>query len=186
MDSMTNAPPTQHIYRGHGVHTVRMPLWDADEPEPRKVPTIADTVPVCQIMTRDVVCAREDLEVAALLELIVRRHIGCVPIVDDRGRPVGMVTKFDLVEQLLPTTLREPPPAPRIASDVMMPLAITLDERATVAHVAAMMSIEDVHHVPITSDAGSLIGVVSAMDVVRWLATNDGVLEADIVVTGPR
>jgi CBS domain-containing protein len=186
MGSTTNAPPIQHIYRGNGIHSVRMPLWDADEPTPRMVPTIADTVQVCQIMTRDVVCAREDLEVAALLELIVRRHIGCVPIVDDRGRPVGMVTKFDLVEQLMPIAQPAPGPPPRIASDVMMPLAITLDERATVAHVAAMMSVEDVHHVPIISDAGALIGVVSAMDVVRWLATNDGVLEADIVVNGPR
>ena len=180
----TNPPPTQHVFRGRGVHTVRTPLWGDEAHALRKVPTIADTVPVCQIMTREVVCAREDLELPALLELIVRRHIGCVPIVDDRGHPVGMVTKFDLVEQLMPGGDRPPPP--RVAADVMMPLAITLDERATVAHVAAMMSVEDVHHVPITAASGTLIGVVSAMDVVRWLAVNDGVLESDLERTGPR
>lgn len=183
MDSMTSAPPTQHIYRGHGVHMVRVPLWepgrDLEDPLARRVPSIADSVPVSQIMSREVVCAREDLALDALLELLVTRHIGCVPIVDDRGRPIGMVTKLDLVEQLLPPHLRPPAPPPRIASDVMMPLAITLDERATLAHVIAMMSVEDVHHVPIVSDAGALIGVISAMDVVRWLAANDGMLDSE-------
>jgi len=185
MEPTTIAPPTQHVYRGHGVHTVRTPLWTAEPTVLRKVPTIADTVPVCEIMTRNVVCAREDLELPALLELIVLRHIGCLPVVDDRGHPVGMVTKFDLVEQLLPIGDRDPLPQASTARDLMMPLAITLDERATVAHVAAMMSIEDVHHVPITSDSGALIGVVSSIDVVRWLAANDGVLESELSHAGP-
>jgi CBS domain-containing protein len=56
----------------------------------------------------------------------------------------------------------------------MMPLAITLGQRATVAHVAALMASEDVHHVPIVDDHGRLIGVVSTMDIIRWLARNDG------------
>ena len=56
----------------------------------------------------------------------------------------------------------------------MMPLALTLGEHATVAQAAALMSLEDVHHVPIVADSGRLIGVVSTFDIVRWLATNDG------------
>ncbi|HEU4727101.1 MAG TPA: CBS domain-containing protein [Kofleriaceae bacterium] len=160
-----------------------MPLWEPEQLETPRVPTIADRVPVSQIMSRDVVCAREDLNIEALLELIVQRHIGCVPVVDERGRPLGMITKFDLVEQLLAARDPDPPPVPLMVGQVMMPLALTLDERATVAHASAMMAIEDVHHVPIVGDSGSLIGVVSTMDIVRWLAANDGVPDSDLAVT---
>jgi CBS domain-containing protein len=144
------------------------------------VPTIADLVPVFQVMTREVICAREDLEIGSLMDLMVSRHIGCVPIVDDRGRPIGMVTKFDLLEQLCAAHNPDTVSPPARASDVMMQLAFTLDEHATVAHAAAMMSVEDVHHVPIVADGGGLIGVVSTMDIVRWLVANDGMLRADV------
>jgi CBS domain-containing protein len=173
MDAAANLP-TQHIYRGRGSHAVRVPVYELDDASASPVPTIADRVPVSQIMSREVICAREDLEVAALMELMVRRHIGCVPVINERGRPIGMVTKFDLVEQVQTGRVRGAP-TPATAGALMMPLAITLDERASVAHAAALMAIEDVHHVAIVADSGALIGVVSSMDIVRWLAINDGV-----------
>lgn len=133
----------------------------------RRVPrmrTVADTIPVTEIMSRDLVCARPDLSIQALKDLLVELHIGCVPIVDDAGRPLGIVTKLDLVEAREPVT----------AGDVMMPLAITLNQHATIAHAAAVMSLEDFHHVMVVGADHALIGVVSTMDIARWLARNDG------------
>ena len=37
-----------------------------------------------------------------------------------------------------------------------------------------MMHSDDVHHVPIVDDFDALVGIVSSMDIVRWLAANDG------------
>ena len=139
------------------------------DPALARVPSIADLVPVTEIMTRDITCARRDVDAAQLVELFVDNHIGCVPIVEDPGRPIGMVTKADLVEQLAPGK-----PSALTANDVMMPFALTLGEQATIAHAAAMMASEDIHHVPILDDEGCLIGIVSSMDIVRWLARNDG------------
>lgn len=170
-----SSPPTQHVYRGAGSHSIRVPTCEDGDASVLRVATIADLVPVRRIMSREVICAREDLELPALMELMVRRHIGCVPVIDERGRPIGMITKFDVVEQLLAARTRGAA-APATAGAAMMPLAITLDEHASVAHAAAMMSIEDVHHVAIVATGGALIGVVSTMDIVRWLAANDGIL----------
>jgi CBS domain-containing protein len=175
MEPTTNSPPTQHVYRGHGSHSVRVPICDVDDSGLIQLPTIADLLPARRIMSREVICAREDLDVEALLELMMQRHIGCVPIVDEGGRPIGMVTKFDLVEQLAMRGAHATPAA-TTAGQVMMPLALTLDEHATIAHAVAMMSIEDVHHVVIVADSGTMIGIISTMDIVRWLAANDGVL----------
>ena len=143
------------------------------DPDLAKVPSIADLIPVTQIMTREMSCACLDLDVERLAELIVRDHIGCVPVVNELGGPTGMVTKSDLVE-LLATIGRRSDCMPRTARELMMPLAITLGARATVAHAAALMALEDIHHIPIVDDDGCLIGIVSSMDIVRWLAANDG------------
>jgi len=173
----TSRTSRQHIYRGQGEHVVREPACEPNDPIETATPTIADTVPVSWIMSRDVVCARADLEVDAIVDLLVRSHIGCLPIVDHDGVPIGMVTKADLVEQLL-ASREAPGSGPLSATHVMMPLAFTLDEHATVAHAAAMMCLEGIHHVPIVAESGSLIGVVSTYDVVHWLAANDGLLTA--------
>jgi len=152
------------IYSGAGeLQATRTRPFDS-APLPR-MPTIADRIPVTAIMTRDVICARAELSVDALTELLVKNHIGCVPVVDDRGRPKGVVTKLDLVD-------REKPGV--VAGEVMMPLAITLNTHATIAHAAAMMAVEDFHHLMVVGTDHVLVGVISTMDIVRWLARNDG------------
>lgn len=141
--------------------------WPVVAHDVPRAPTLADRIPVADIMTRDVVCGRPNLGVAELTRLIVDHHIGCVPIVDERGRPRGIVTKLDLVERRWPGLT---------AADVMMPLAITLNMSATIAHAAAVMSLEDFHHVMVVGPDGALRGIVSTMDICRWLARNDGFL----------
>lgn len=127
--------------------------------------TVADTIPVTEIMSRDLVCARPDLSLKALTQLLVSHHIGCIPIVDEAGHPLGIVTKLDLVDPRHPGLT---------AGDVMMPLAITLNQHATIAHAAAVMGAEDFHHVMVVGADHTLIGVVSTLDIARWLARNDG------------
>ncbi len=146
------------------------------------VPTVAGLIPVTDIMTRDVICARGDLSIETVVNLLVNHYIGCVPIVDEDGCPVGMITKRDVVEPMSNrvATADESPTcaalSPRTAEEAMLPLAFTLGEHATVAQAAAMMASEDLHHVPIVSTTGRLVGVVSSLDIVRWLARNDGLV----------
>jgi CBS domain-containing protein len=162
---------TQRVYDGHAQLQVRdiAPCGHELPSAPPRRATIADRVPVGAVMSRRLVCAYPDLPIAALARLFVEEHIGCIPIIDDRGHPQGMVTKSDLVEQLA----GPPTWAFKTAHDIMMPLALTLDEGATIAHAASLMTLEDLHHVMIVSCDGMLIGVISAKDVVRWLVEND-------------
>ncbi|MBA3455662.1 MAG: CBS domain-containing protein, partial [Deltaproteobacteria bacterium] len=62
----------------------------------------------------------------------------------------------------------------RTARELMVPIAITLGEKASVAQAASLMALEGVHHLPIVDPTGKLVGILSTMDVVRWLATNEG------------
>ena len=163
----------QHIYydRGKAERLLAVAPIDPDLPA---VPSVANLRPVTRIMSRGVSCGRPELEARAVADLMTRNRIGCLPIVNDLGGPIGMITKHDLVEQLLGSQRPTDEPVPRTARELMMPLALTLGEHATIAHAAAMMAIEDIHHIVIVDEAGVLIGVVSSIDVVRWLAANDG------------
>lgn len=137
----------------------------------------AGELPLTAFMTRDLLCVRPDLDIARVLELMVGQHVGCLPVVDARGRPIGIITKFDVVEQLDAamrlTRAGEPLPediAARTAEDVMMPLALTLVQHASLAHAAALMASEDTHHVLVVDSLGILVGVISSQDIVRWVA----------------
>ncbi len=134
---------------------------------PRKVlPTAADLTPISAVMTADVVCVTPELSLDALIELLYERNFSGAPVVDADGRPIGVVSKTDL--------LREPPPANAIVGDVMMPLAFTVSENAPLSQAAALMVEEGVHRLPVVSAEGRVVGLLSSFDVMRWIARESG------------
>ncbi len=163
------------VYHGPGE-----PLSHACElPEPpsrvSELVSHAKATALTGIMTNELICARADLELGSVVDLMMRHHLGCLPVVDHRRRPIGVITKLDLVEQIgasmlandgagMPSDLRA-----RNADDVMMPLVLSLPESASVADAARLMSLEDTHHVLVISGEGRLVGVVSAKDIVEWV-----------------
>lgn len=134
-------------------------------------PSAADRTPISAAMSPDVLCVREDVSVDELGSLFLEHHISGAPVVDAEGFPIGVVTKTDLVR-----TCRSPGPAARAAGDIMMPLAFTLCESAPISQAAALMAFEEVHRIPVVSDAGKVVGILSSLDVMRWLAGHDGYL----------
>jgi CBS domain-containing protein len=131
-------------------------------------PTGAARTPVTEVMSGDLVCVQPGLDRQALTALLVDLGIGGAPVVDSRGRPIGVVSKSDLLRADLEGTPRA------TVADLMIPIAFTLPENASLSHAAALMTEEGVHRVPVVATDGSVIGVVTSLDVVRWLAVQDG------------
>lgn len=52
---------------------------------------------VHQIMTRRPITAPEDLSLTEAAERMIKHDISCLPVVDDQGRPMGVVAKRDLL-----------------------------------------------------------------------------------------
>ena len=53
---------------------------------------------VREIMTTDVLSARPDMLLLDAARLMKDKKLGCLPVVDDRGRLVGIVTECDFVK----------------------------------------------------------------------------------------
>jgi CBS domain-containing protein len=164
------------------------------EPKPLPAP---DSIPVSEIMTRDVVCARADLSVEALARLMIEHGISGVPVVDKRGHAVGVVSKTDLI-RLLEESVAEVGKGEPLAvsrggvryelgpgfhlqelsratvADVMTPLVFALPDDASVAQAAAMMAYEGVHRVPVVAGEGEVVGLLSSLDVLGWLGRESG------------
>ncbi|MCK6544522.1 CBS domain-containing protein [Myxococcota bacterium] len=160
---------------------------------------LADQIPVSEVMTSDVVCVHPDLAIEVLIETMLDRGFSGAPVVDKEGRPVGIVSKTDLLRELHergdthevdPARLRTKSGrqfavrtgyhvselSRATVGDVMMPVAFTLSESAPISQAAALMSFEGVHRVPVVSMAGTVVGIVSSLDILRWLAEQSGYL----------
>jgi CBS domain-containing protein len=155
--------------------------------------------PLAEIMSTVVVCVSPDTGLDEVRALLLRHSIGGVPVVDEQGRPVGIVSQVDLLRvreedgdtqemrRITARPRRRAPdglergshllePEPLTARDVMSPVVLALHESASIGQAAALMAFEGVHRLPIVSDLGQVVGILSALDVLGWLGRRSGYL----------
>jgi CBS domain-containing membrane protein len=56
---------------------------------------------VKEVMTSDVITVTGDVLIADAARTMVDRKLGCLPVVDDAGEPIGIVTESDFVRLVL-------------------------------------------------------------------------------------
>lgn len=131
--------------------------------------SLADRTTVQAVMARAVVAVKAELPLDRARDLFLEREIGGAPVVDDQGRPIGVVTKTDL--------LRAGASRPgATVADVMSRNVLTLTERTPISEAAALLASEGVHRAPVLGREGRVVGIVTVLDVLRWLAHQDGQL----------
>jgi CBS domain-containing protein len=127
----------------------------AAEPAPSSVATIMSSNPWC---------VRADVPIGAIADLMLEHGFSAVPVVDGDGRPHGIVSKTDLLGHLRAARVHD-----ATAADIMMPVVFTIDHRAPLGDAAALMGGEGVHRLPVIDSAGAVVGILSTLDLVRWL-----------------
>ena len=138
---------------------------------------VRGTAPVTSIMSHDLPVVRATTDVDAVTRFLLERSITCAAVSDEHGGLIGHVSMIDLVrERFLDADADSSPRA--TARDIMTPYVIRLPETASIDDAAALMAVENVHRVVIVSATGKAVGVVSAIDVLRWLAHKDGLASA--------
>ncbi|HYO53632.1 CBS domain-containing protein [Archangium sp.] len=128
---------------------------------------------VDELMTQDVYCVSEEMLAEELAELFATRKVSGVPVVDEYERLVGVVSRTDLLrasDEEENTPVLHPERAGATASELMNASPVVVREGTTVPHAAAVMAAANVHRVLVVSPEGTVVGVLSAMDIVRWVA----------------
>jgi CBS domain-containing protein len=140
------------------------------------------------IMVSEVITARPTSNVGDVAELLLAHRISAVPVVNDRGELVGIVSEGDLIrrsesdtgherswwlkllmgrELLAAEYLRE---HSRKAADVMTRDVITADPDMLVADIATLLERHRIKRVPIVHDR-KVVGIVSRANLIQTLAT---------------
>ncbi len=119
---------------------------------------------VREIMTGEVKSCRPETDVATVATIMWEQDCGCVPVVGDDGRVVGMVTDRDICMAVATR--------PRIAGEITVGEAISgkvhaCSPDAEVTEALRIMQREKLHRLPVVDREGKLAGILSLNDLVR-------------------
>jgi CBS domain-containing protein len=120
---------------------------------------------VANIMSTVIITAAPWVPASRLAELLVDENIGSIPVLDRDGRPIGIVTRADLLEEDELDLTEE-----ASAEDLMRRPPLCVLPTTPITEAARMMARHHVHHLLVVDLNGCLAGVLSSFDVVKWVA----------------
>ncbi|MGW5672191.1 CBS domain-containing protein [Micromonospora sp. NPDC003776] len=150
---------------------------------------------VGDVMTRDVATVREETPYRQIVDVLIRRGISAVPVVDSFDRVLGVVSEADLLHKVERAghpderrvfegrrrrTAREKAGA-LVARDLMTEPAVTTTPRASLPAAARLMDREVVKRLPVLDDLGRLVGIVTRSDLLRVHLRTDAEIREDVV-----
>ena len=145
------------------------------------------------IMTTEVITVRPETEIVEATRLLLEKHINGLPVVDDKGKLVGILCQSDLIVQqkklplpsfftfldgFIPLTSMK-----QLEKEIQKAVATTVSQAMTrdpvtvrpdtgLNSVAALMVDKNFHTLPVV-EGGKLVGIVGKEDVIRTLTNTE-------------
>ena len=116
---------------------------------------------VRDIMTSNPECLREKDSVVEAARIMKSEDTGVVPIIDDNGKLMGMITDRDIIVRLVADGRN---PLDCKINEAMTKHVRSVDEDATVDEVLSVMRGANVRRVPVCDRSGVVVGIVSMAD----------------------
>ncbi|MEU9046291.1 MULTISPECIES: CBS domain-containing protein [unclassified Kitasatospora] len=148
---------------------------------------------VQDVMTQEVVTAGPDMPFKEIAALFHRNDITAIPVIDDQGRPLGMVSEADLIrkEAVLPDPEGRTPgrwldahdrarAEAETAGGLMTSPAITARATWTIPEAARAMDKHKVKRLPVVDEVGRLVGIVSRRDLLQIFLRHDAAIREEI------
>ena len=145
-----------------------------------------------ECMKRQVAYVSPTTTVLEAARLVVDRHIGTLPVVDEQGVLIGVVRLRDILDIFLPDFVRlmddidfvhdfgalemlvpkDIPEAARLTVRDLMQEPVSVEQTCGLLRGFSIMSKHDIRDLPVVNKAGALVGIASLVDIaVNFLAT---------------
>jgi CBS domain-containing protein len=124
-------------------------------------------VTVRDVMTEAPKSVLESDNLVHVARVLRDEDVGCVPVVDDAGRLMGMLTDRDLVVEAMASN---DDPTIRQAGELLRGGTHTVEADASVTNVVETMGRNRIRRLPVVA-AGKLVGVVGIADLAKNLPT---------------
>jgi CBS domain-containing protein len=146
---------------------------------------------VADVMSRDPIVVRPETPLKEAIQILAERRISGLPVVDDAGKLVGIISETDLMWQETGVTppayimfldsviyLKNPATYERdlhkalgqTVGEVMSKQPITVSPDKTLREAAKIMNDRNVHRLPVLDSEGHVIGILTRGDVIRAMA----------------
>jgi acetoin utilization protein AcuB len=116
------------------------------------------------VMTKPVVTARPDMDVAEAADLMLSGRLGCLPVVDGRAI-VGVVTRSDVIAAWRETAGEPRPDRRTLLRGLMKRAPLTASAGELLLDAVGRMELNGVRHLPVVDGEGHLVGMLSDRDV---------------------
>jgi CBS domain-containing protein len=149
---------------------------------------------VADFMTRHVHVAGPQTQFKLLVRLIEENRVSAIPIVDDQGVPIGIVSETDLLlkerraeldsaHDLVPSRRQRELRAKAeglLACDVMTAPAITIPATIGLAQAARLMQERNVRRLVVVDARGKIAGIVTRSDLLQVFLRSDEELRQEV------
>ena len=119
---------------------------------------------VRDIMTENPACCAPETSLEDVARMMADQDCGEIPVLDERGRPLGVVTDRDITCRAV---AQGRDPASTAARDIMSGSVITTTPDASLEHALAQMEERQIRRMPVVDENGVCCGIVAQADIAR-------------------
>ncbi|MBN1270527.1 MAG: CBS domain-containing protein [Kiritimatiellae bacterium] len=119
------------------------------------------TTRAADVMTTNVITVTTDMMLTRVMDLLLRHHVSGLPVVDDDGNMVGIISEIDLVNSAFSGNA-----ADTAVEEVMSKSVVCFPPDAELAELVQAFSQRRLRRVPIV-EKGKVVGIVSRRDILR-------------------
>ncbi|PWT89458.1 MAG: hypothetical protein C5B56_07075 [Proteobacteria bacterium] len=173
--------------------TLALPAANAERKleQPWSTATAGARLPIkaSDAMTSKVISIRPDVTATEIAKVLLGNGISAVPVVDENGSPIGMVSEGDLIprrdlerearrdwwlallaegQPLSPEFLAGLAPSNRVAEQIMSSPVVTVAPDTDVTEIAQLLATHRIKRVPVVQ-GGRIVGIVSRADLLLAL-----------------
>jgi CBS domain-containing protein len=144
---------------------------------------------VKELMTSDVKSCGPDTNLAAAAKIMWEDDCGAVPVTDERGQVIGVITDRDIC---IAGATRARAEGEIAVQDVISKVVYTCAATDDVRHALETMRLRKVRRLPVVDQSGRLTGIVSVHDIALEARSRksvdippEAVLDTFIAITAP-
>jgi len=142
---------------------------------------------VAEVMTTPVVSVAPGASIKQAVQLLAEHNITALPVIDDRGELLGLVSESDVLLEMFVPEQRAPGspvhvsagPATVRVSDLMSRQVVTISAHADLADAVDLMVGTVAKSLPVT-DHNTVVGMLSRRDLIAVLARRDDLIASAV------
>ncbi|MGA3061430.1 MAG: CBS domain-containing protein [Candidatus Bathyarchaeia archaeon] len=117
------------------------------------------------LMLKDVVTTYGNVPVREVIEILFKRHVGCIVVVDDAQQCIGIFTERDAIRIVAQNVPLDAP-----MEKIMTKNPFTVNEDSNFEEAKSIIKSAKIRHLPVTNTNGKLVGLISVRNLLDELS----------------